>query len=281
MFQDLDTTLTNLLGDASAPAAVLAAEVSFITPDKTYAPQQAETALNLFLHEVKENRTLRENVPIVEQVTGLSVRRKPPLRVDCTYMVTAWSKKSGANKISAEHQLLGQALNWLSRFPTIPERYIQAAGLANQVFDPPTLVAQLDAVKNVGEFWTALGIAPRPFFDLVVTISMELDQSLVDGIVKTIATTYETISSGQREELMIIGGTVRNANGNSVRNAWVRLDPLGLTQIADDSGRFIFSNVARGAGYSLSALAPGYSLPANLNNFEIPSLSGDYDLQFP
>jgi hypothetical protein len=281
MFNLLDDTLKGMLDDASVNAvfpALYNADVSFITPDKTYAPQQ-ET-LNLFFYEARENRELRVVTPIVEQVNGMTVTRKPPLRVVCSYMVTGWSKKSGADKVDAEHNLLGQALNWLSRFPVIPPQFVQAAGLPGQDIDPPTLVAQLDAVKNVGEFWSALGIAPRPFFDLVVTLSMDLQQAVQNFMVTTVGTTYRNASGTSAEELMIIGGTVRDNAGNAVSQAWVRLDPAGAIQVADASGRFIFMNVRRGTGYSLQALAPGHAQPAILGNFEIPSLSGNYDLQF-
>lgn len=59
MYQDLDKTLNNLLNDATAaaiPAELLAADVSFQTPDKNYKPTTPDTAVNLFLYEVKENR---------------------------------------------------------------------------------------------------------------------------------------------------------------------------------------------------------------------------------
>jgi hypothetical protein len=89
MFNLLDDTLKGMLDDASVNAVsptLYNADVSFITPDKSYAPQQ-ET-LNLFLYEARENRELREVTPIVEQVNGMTVTRKPPLRVVCSYMVT-------------------------------------------------------------------------------------------------------------------------------------------------------------------------------------------------
>lgn len=291
MFDLLDTVLKKMLDDARmAPALqpLLDADVSFITPERGYKPGQ-ET-VNLFLYETRENRELRDPVPIVETLNGLSVRRQPPLRVDCAYMVTAWSKKTGVDKVAAEHQLLSLAFNWLSRFPTIPERYLRVTPqppppappqfvLPGQVFPPPTMVAQLDGAKNVGEFWSALGTAPRPYFNLVVTIAMDLVQEVEGAMVTTISTHYHAADPATDEERMILGGTVRDSANKPVADAWVRLQPAGLTQITDRSGRFVFASVARGVGMTLKARATGRT-DITRANVDVPSLTGEYDLQF-
>ena len=178
MFHDLDRTLKNLLDDPAAPAELHNAEVSFETPKADYKAQQATASL--FLFDVRENRKLRTPEPIVELNGDQFVRRMPPLRVDCSYLVTTWSSKSGEDKVAEEHQLLGQALAWLSRFGTIPASYLHG-GLASQPFPLPTLAAQADGRQNTGEFWNALGIPPRPAFTLVVTVAMELELQTPEG----------------------------------------------------------------------------------------------------
>src|SRR5690349_11477324 len=110
MFQTLDTTIKNLL--AAAPPKVIplhGADASFLTPDKNYRP--STPTANLFLYRVKENRQLRDPVPSYEP-TGLGyIRHAPPLRVDCSYLVTAWSdpQVGGDIRVNDEHLLLGQA----------------------------------------------------------------------------------------------------------------------------------------------------------------------------
>src|SRR5262245_34532321 len=141
MLNDLDQTLRVILDDAAAPTELRNADISFETPDKTFAPALA--TVNLFLYEVKENRELRDPVPITEIVAGTFVRRQPPLRATCAYLVTAWSNAVGAARVVEEHRLLGQALLWLSRFPRIPAGFLQGT-LAVQPFPPPTMVAQLE-----------------------------------------------------------------------------------------------------------------------------------------
>ncbi|HEU4511089.1 MAG TPA: DUF4255 domain-containing protein, partial [Pyrinomonadaceae bacterium] len=154
MFQDLDSALTNLLNDPLAPADVVNADVSFETPDKNFTPPAA--TINLFLYELKENRELRDPVPIRDIVGGVVVRRQPPLRTDCTYLVTAWANNlAGPARVAAEHSLLGQTLVWLNRFPHVPESYFAGGGLADPPFPPPTLIAQPKPDNNAGEFWSA------------------------------------------------------------------------------------------------------------------------------
>lgn len=276
MFNYLDTTLENLLNDSAAPRVVVDAEASFATPEETFTPLQANNAISLFLYEVKENRELRDLEPITERLNGLSVQRRPPLRVDCAYMVTAWSKKTGAVGVAETHKLLGQAFNWLSRFQTIPERYF-ASGMPAQAFPPPTMVAQMDGAKSAGEFWSALGIAPRPYFNLIVTICMDLDQAVEDSIVTTISSKYQGNDPTGAEERMMVGGTVKDVQGNYVADAWVRIEPQGETQVTDVQGRFIFDRVFRGQPVTLRARAQGYQ-ETSRSFAELPSFTGEYDL---
>src|SRR5438309_1227828 len=123
MFNDLDDTLKAMLDDAAMIAppfvppltALHDADKSFLTPDKNFPV--AQPTVDLFLYEVTENRTLRDPAPIVERSGNSFSRRLPPRRIDCSYIVTTWSPKTGAAKVAEEHLLLGEALLWLSRFP--------------------------------------------------------------------------------------------------------------------------------------------------------------------
>ncbi len=171
MFDDLDDTLRAVLDDPTAPADLRAADVSFLTPDKDFAPAQA--TVNLFLYEVQENHQLRENGPIVELVDGQYISNQPPVRMDCTYLTTTWSAKTGALQAAEEHRLLGLALLWLNRFPVVGTDFLRGTlATPPQPFPLPTLVAQLKEDQSNGQFWTALGIAPRPAFSVTVTIAM-------------------------------------------------------------------------------------------------------------
>jgi Pvc16 N-terminal domain len=242
MFQDLDSTLMAILNDVAMPAALVNlrnASKSFVTPDRNFSPAQA--TVNLFLYEAKENRQLRDPDPIIERVGNSFVQRPPPLRVDCCYLITTWSPQVGAVGVAEGHMLLAQALLWLSRFPTIPSTYLQAS-LANQLYPPPTLVAQMDGQKNLGEFWFALGIPPRPAFHLTVTITMELLLQAEGSLVTTTLTETRQMDAESGELWIQIGGTVlegappRSVSGASAEV--IAINAAGTGVRVDDATRF-------------------------------------------
>jgi hypothetical protein len=255
MFQDLDSTLQAILDDPAAPAQLRNADVGFETPDKNYAPGQL--TVNLFLHAVKENRELRDPEPLRVFEDGQYRRRQPPMRVDCEYLVSTWSNQTGAVKVAEEHQLLGQALAWLSRFGTIPESYFRGA-LIGQPFPPPTMVAQMEGKQSLGDFWSALGIAPRPAFTLVVTIAIDLQ---VEEIIGPEVISHEVrlgAIGNTPETAFLIAGVVRTAGTNAlIVNASVTLREEARTVTTDTLGRFRFTGMAAGS-YTLRTTASGF-----------------------
>jgi hypothetical protein len=174
MIDDLDASLLRLLGDPRAPETVRDADVSFETPGRAYAP--ARPTLNLFLHQVTENQALREPAPVMDRSRANVTQRRPPLRVDCGYLVTAWSDLAAGSavRVAQEHRLLGAALAWLAGFSTIPAQHLQGA-CADQEFSPPVVVARPHAPgEEAGQFWTALQVPPRPALGLLVTLALGL-----------------------------------------------------------------------------------------------------------
>ena len=263
MFQDLDLTIRKILDDATVPPNLTGVDVSFTTPDKTFAPTQA--TINVFLYGVHENRILRDPVPIVELVGGSWIRRRPPLRVDCDYLVTSWSKKSGALGVEEEHQLLGKAMSKLSRFPLLPSIYLQNS-LIGQPFPVQMWTAQSDDNKSLGEFWSALGMPPRSSFQLMVTIAMDLKIEVTEGppvVTKEVVLDDDLDPATPGESVFGIGGVVRDAlTAAPIAEATVALNG-GRTATTDEEGRFTFAGVGAGA-HTLTATAPGFTPSGNV-----------------
>jgi hypothetical protein len=276
MFQDLDSTLTQILDDPSAPAEIQAADKSFETPDKNYAPTQS--TVNLFLFEVGENRELREPDVIIERQGDTYVRRKPPVRASCSYMVTTWASGVGPQMVGSEHQLLGEAFEWLSMFQVIPARYLQGS-LVGQPYAPPTIAAQLDGNKVFGEFWTALGQPPRPAFLLTVTIAMDVNPRTNVQPVRTKQMNF-IAPTGQSETLGAIGGRVYAIDATSgtevaITGAILVLPDLALQQATDDGGLFEFPRVPLGV-LTFQCVATGYQPVTRAIN--VPGVPGQYDI---
>ena len=277
MFADLDRTLRKLLEDAGVIPTMAGVEISFRTPDKAFAITQK--TLDLFLYGVRENRVLRDPVPIMELVGGGYVRRTPPLRVDCDYLVTAWSKQAGDDAVVEERTVLAEALTKLSRFPTIPAVYLQGL-LVGQPFPLQMWVAQSEDGKSLGEFWSALGISPRSSFHLMVTIAMDLGVSVSEGppvTTRELDLDDDLDPATPGESVFAIGGVVRDAAG-VVADAEVTVDGARLTR-TDAEGRFRLSGLAAG-DHALRATAPGRT--PHEETVTVPAAAiNDYDITFP
>jgi hypothetical protein len=164
MFNQLDNVLTKLLDNAPPIVGVDdslfgSAEISFITPEHHFSLSQ-DLAVNLFLYEVKENRELRQRFPNLLNTNVQSATKRSPFRVDCSYIVTAWSNITEVQKIQENSCLFGEAFNWHSRFSVTPNKYIDVGGHVSQFHAPPAMFAQNDGAKSVGEFRVVLKIVP-------------------------------------------------------------------------------------------------------------------------
>jgi Pvc16 N-terminal domain/Carboxypeptidase regulatory-like domain len=276
MFQDLDLTLRKILDDATIPPSMAGIDVSFKTPDKAFVFNQA--TVDLFLYGVHENRVLRDPVPILEQVAGVFVRRTPPLRVDCDYLVTAWSKKQDAAGVEEEHQVLAKALTKLSRFPLIPPAYLQNS-LVGQPFPVQMWTGQSDDGKSLGEFWSALGMPPRSSFHLMVTIALDVEVGVTEGppvVTKEVVLDDDLDPVTPGEPVFGIGGVVRDAlTTAAIADVTVTLDGARSTW-TDAEGRFRFSGLGAG-NHTLTAAAPGFTTGSK--PITVPAAAiNDYDI---
>jgi uncharacterized protein DUF4255/carboxypeptidase family protein len=250
MFNDLDATLAALLADVSAPPELRDAETSFVTPGKDYNP--GAPTLNFFLHGLKENRDLRTSVPVIEPLGEHYLVSPPPIRVDCTYLVTAWSSKAGELKAAEEHRLLGTALLWLSGFPTIPDALLQGS-LTNppQMYALSTTVAQTKADESLAHFWSALAIPPRPTFPLTVTVTMQAGAH-IDEVPRTERVDIDGVSVLHPA----LSGRVLDAALAPVAGAAVTVVEENQQATCDQRGRFIFTELPFGT-YTLVVSRPG------------------------
>lgn len=276
MFKDLDDTIKQILKDPAVPSSLTVlrtADVSFETPDKNF--QAASATVNCFLYEIKENRELRDPTPIIERQGTTFVHKPAPIRVDCSYIVTAWTVGIGGIKVAQEHQLLAETLAWLSSSATIrailPNQL--QGGLANSPYPPPAMVAQMDPNKNAGDFWYALGVPPRPAFYLTVTISLPpLVQE--EGPLVTTRTSHVNGDS-----LVQIGGQVFGLLNNvkqPVAGALVDIVDVGLRTYTNAEGRYTFARVPSGT-HTARVSATGFQLLAQ--PMEVPgTFPEDYDL---
>ena len=177
MIHDLDITLENLLKRELPAALVDQVAISFAAPDSEFPPQNVSPpAVDLFLYDVRENLELRDVQWMQNRDDdGNITRRRAPVRVDCSYLITAWASESSPSRSLEEHHLLSEVMVALLRYPTIPEAMLHGA-LRNQEPPLPTSTLQPGRLQSNAEFWQAMGGKPKAALNYTVTIGIRVDR---------------------------------------------------------------------------------------------------------
>jgi hypothetical protein len=173
VLQDLDSTLLAFLR-AELPAALKDTSISFAAPDDKFPPTTVTLpAFSLFLSGIQENRDLRATESIVTRLpnNGTSAHR-PPARVDCYYLATAFSGATSSNPEEDEHQMLGELMRTFFRFRELPSQMLQGS-LQNQVI-PIRVSTPLPTTRESGvDMWQAFKVKPRASLHYTFTISVD------------------------------------------------------------------------------------------------------------
>jgi hypothetical protein len=203
VIHEVDETLRRLLvGGEPSLAGELArvnprwqqtpVRVTFEAPAQAESPSDSSSArVNLFLHDVRENRALRSDeaplrsrptpsagantgdntLSLAETLGGDSVGlRRPPVRLNLSYIVTVYGAKPDDTR--EEHQLLTDVLGVFLRHPTVPLAYLTPA-LADDAetrkHGLPLSIVQPEHAAHAepSALWQALGGRLRPALGLV------------------------------------------------------------------------------------------------------------------
>jgi Pvc16 N-terminal domain len=175
MIDDLDRTVEELLKRELPLGLVGQVAISFAAPDSEFPPTSVTLpAVDLFLYDIRENLELRQPGWIVERHDNwTATKRRTPVRVDCSYLVTAWSSEGSTTRALDEHKILSEVMYALLRHPILPEALLQGR-LRGQ--EPPTSALQPGRLQSVGELWQALGGKPKAALNYTVTIGWAPDR---------------------------------------------------------------------------------------------------------
>jgi hypothetical protein len=252
MIDDLSQTLRTIL-TRSGQDPLKSAQIVFDRPADPFRPQQA--TVDLFLYDIREDVELRNNEPVIERTNGQVITHSPPLRVACSYLVTAWpGGETGDEAALLEQRLLSQTLRVFARQPTIDPEFLEGS-LKGQQPPLPLVTALVDPQKNLSEFWTALGNKLRPSLTVKVTISitdhltprkepMVITEDLRSGIRS--ASGQESIISATLTERFRIGGRVTDASSQPVAAALLTIVELDLAARTGADGRFVLGMMKPG-----------------------------------
>ncbi|RZN41680.1 MAG: DUF4255 domain-containing protein [Methanosarcinales archaeon] len=273
MISHIDETLEELLRK-KVPLSSEHYDISFDIPTKDWASKisASKPTINLYLYDIKENRELRTNEWQVKQnLNGTADQKKPPVRIDLSYIITAWSPADPSPATTPaidEHHLLSMILKTLFEYPFIPsDVFLGDLATIDPLPEIPAIVTQPDGFKDQGQgqFWNAVDQFWKPSIQYVVTMPLDLQKKITDTMV-TMVTTIRTIwisGHGSPKTIIRLGGIVTNDAdppapiiGAEVTLVDLNRAPVGKT-FSDSEGKFTSERLSEGE-YTIKVSAPGY-----------------------
>jgi len=244
MLADLDETLRRLLTRELGRHGFDNVRIAFDAPTKDWASQLSTPAVNLYLYDLQEAVSRRPSEWSARRENGRTHNLRPPLRLDVSYAVTAWTRT-----VEDEHRLLSQVLAILYAHHTLPEAALVGT-LANgcQRLPLETSVGRPRPEGRV-DFWNAVGAQYKASLDYRVLTSCEAGTRLERGKDtegQTFRFPQPEGGSSALEERHTVRGTVSDAGGTPLEAASVTLPDAGGFSATDDKGRFRFSGVRPG-----------------------------------
>jgi hypothetical protein len=288
----LDNMLRHLFIDRIADITA-AEQVGFQPPDqdwRNHVGTLASTALNVYLMALMENRKLHSNEREREYRDGGVYDTRAPRRLDCHYLITAWSPVAPSvlvEPVLDEHALLYESAAVLTNAEPMVPRRIYAPSPLPATFpaaiadaELPSVVLAAEGLPQMSDFWSTVDWRLKPAVHLTVTLPLIYEQQLEGPMVTTRITEYRQSGRPETAEVWIqIGGHLRTgAPPQPVAAAVVRLEtpgnvPLQSTE-TDTNGRFTFADLASGP-YVLRIRARGFAEVTR--NIQVPSAAGGYD----
>lgn len=281
MIQDVDETLRNLIAQR-ARLDETAVDISFDQPTGEWAGSLTRPTINCYLYDIRENVELRSRDFHVERdpKTGGTRRVFDPMRIDLSYIVTAWTRN-----IRDEHALLSRVLGGLAPVRAIRPAEAEPA-LQNQPYDIPIKVAlPSEAIRNLPDLWGVMENQLRPAINTVLTVALDLNEVYEAPMVFTARFDVgpytgrvdqrdlsRARAATKLDNVFHVGGVVY-VGDNPVPGALVEMVDHPFESTTDATGRYVFPNLGSGT-YALRVTPPG-GKPQNAS-IEVPS--SRYDL---
>jgi len=166
MIADVDDTLKELLVQ-KVPIDPAAIDIRFEMPTVEWAEGMTKPTINLFLYDVRENLELRDNQRYVTRGDAVPRQQPSPVRFDLTYLISSW-----ASDVADEHQLLGNVLRSILRYPFLPAEVLKGA-MTTQPVPVKAWIAQPERTPNSWEFWSRLDGRLKAGISYAVTIALD------------------------------------------------------------------------------------------------------------
>lgn len=150
-----------------------------------------QNALNIFLLTLTEDAELRSNDNVNERVGLEWIALPPPIRLKCTYIVSAWpSTDDQAEAALIQLRLLSAAFKVLASVKTLPPGWLPEP-MKQPDLPEPVIELIKDELSNRPEFWAASGCLFHPAFAFSATLSLPADDTKYDHVVETVLVDYQ------------------------------------------------------------------------------------------
>jgi uncharacterized protein DUF4255/carboxypeptidase family protein len=239
---DLDDALRTLLRRELERHGFEGVDIAFDAPSKEWSGKLTKPTVDVFLYDLREALERAVASSTERRGNGQARIAPPPLHLELTYAVTAWTKA-----VEDEHRLLSQVLAILFSHRELPADIVEASRDGAQLREVQTMVGRPREEK--ADFWTSVGGEYKASIDLVAHLTIESGAAYVRGPEVRTQTVRTRLADGPRSalsELHRVGGRVRDGAGAPVRDAWVVLPDAGRWAATDGEGRFRIARVPPG-----------------------------------
>jgi hypothetical protein len=251
---DLDEALRTLLKRELDRHGFEGVEIAFDAPATDWSAKLTNPTVNLFLYDLRENVAAAEATTREIRINGAQFSAPPPLRLEVTYSITAWTKA-----VQDEHRLLSQVLAIVFSHVSLPADLLEGR-LANASLLRAIETEVGRPKEEKADFWTSIGGRYKASIDYAVKLEVESGMTFTRGPeVRSQTVRLGLRDGGPRtiEELHRFGGVVRDKDGEPVADAWVALPDLGRLASTDRDGQFIFDGMRPGDYKVMARTATG------------------------
>jgi hypothetical protein len=280
MIDDIDEALRQLLV-RDLPIKNNEVDIAFNQPKREWSSRVSRPTLNLYLYDIRENAKLRQHTPIFEVERtddGKLVSQRPrAIRMDLTYMVTAWATDPGD-----EHRLLSRSLMTFLRHRAMPTDLVPEA-FAETGTIVPLDVAQREMLESPADIWGVMDNEMRPAYGLRLIVAFNPHTPTITPAVRSAQVGLgqserpinESMSATDGVARTRIGGQLRSKSGQPIDGVRMTLVERGKDIVVREDGVFVISNLPDGK-YTLEISVPGRQpirkkivVPADQISFEV------------
>ncbi len=269
MLADLDETLRTMLRTELERHGFEGVDIAFDAPAREWSGQLSKPTVNIFLYDLRESEAQRTSEWSRTQRDGRTFEGRPPMVMECSYAVTAWTQA-----VEDEHRLLSQVLAIFYAYPEIPQAALNGR-LANGSQQGPIKARIGQGKGEKSDFWSAIGGQYKVSLDYVVRLSVDSGAKLERGPEVRTQTVRTRLADGPARAIVEMHrsvGKVSNKKGEPLANVWVTLPDVGTWTASEPDGRFRFDRLPPGRHRLLARTADGVEA---VTQFEVPGAGVD------